>query len=210
MIAKLNRLNTLNLPYTLHLYGVPERRFDELVDEETRADLIDGVMIVHSPASPQHDDLAGFVRTLMRCYAEENELGRVFGPDALIHLATGRKVGPDAFFFVEKRAPRPRPEKEFEEAPDLVLEVLSPSNRDVDLEDKRPVYQEAGVKEIWLIDPDNQEVIVDRRRGQQYTTKVRHKGRLTSSVLSGFWLEASWLWADPLPNVMTCLREILG
>ena len=106
--------------------------------------------------------------------------------------------------------PVPLPEKQFEDLPDLVLEVLSPSNYDDDMEDKRPAYRQAGIPEIWLVDPEEQKVLVDRRRGRRYTTRTITTGRVESSVLAGFWLQAGWLWADPLPNEMHCLRTILS
>ena len=140
---------TVDLPYTLRLYGVTAEVFEEMVDEDTKAELIDGVMIVHSPASPRHDVLSGFLRTLMNGYARRRGLGRVFGPNTLIHLTSCRRFAPDAFFLEQRRIPTPLPRDHFEGAPDLVLEVLSPSNRDEDLEDKRPAY---SLKEIrhWL------------------------------------------------------------
>jgi Uma2 family endonuclease len=203
-------LKTVDLPFTVRLYGVTEELFDELVDEDTKAELLDGVMIVHSPASPRHDDDAGFLRTLMRCYAEARRLGKVLGPDSLIHLASCRRFGPDAFFLRKEQVPVPLPEEQFEVTPDMVVEVLSPSNRDYDLEDKRPAYREAGVKEIWFVDFANQELIVDRKRRRRYGEEIVTQGRITSAVLDGFWLDVSWLWAEPLPNVMDCLREILA
>jgi Uma2 family endonuclease len=202
--------HTVDLPYTVRIPDVTEEMFDELVDEDTKAELIDGVMIVHSPASPRHNKIGGFLRTLMSCYAEEKGLGEVFGPDDLIHLATCRKFAPDAFFLDADDVPDPLPAKQFEGTPGLIAEVLSPSNRDDDLEDKRPAYREAGVQEIWLIDPDEQEVIIDRRRGKKYTTTTVADGRISSAVVKGFWLETAWLWAEPLPRVLACLREILG
>jgi Uma2 family endonuclease len=201
---------TVDLPFTVRFYGVTEEMFSELVDEDTRAELLDGVMIVHSPASPHHDDISGFVRMLMRGYAEDRGLGRVFGPDALVHLATCRRFGPDVFFLETRRVPRPLPEEQFEGAPDLVLEVLSPSNRDYDLNDKRPAYRQAGVSEVWFVDPEGQQILIDHKQRKRYATRVITTGRAASTVLRGFWVEASWLWSDPLPNVMRCLREILG
>jgi Uma2 family endonuclease len=202
-------LRTVDLPYTVRVYGVTEAMFDDLVDEDTKAELLDGVMMVHSPASPRHDHVAGFLRTLMRCYGEEKGLGQTFGPDALIHLATCRMFAPDGFFLKEEHVPRPLPKKQFEGAPDLVLEVLSPSNRDDDLEDKRPAYRQAGVPEIWFVDPEGCQVIVDRRRKRSYATTVVTEGRLTSTVLAGFWVDTAWLWAEPLPRVLACLRRLL-
>src|SRR6266545_2805862 len=183
------RHKTVDLPYTIRLHGVTEEMFDELVDEDTKAELLDGVMIVHSPASPRHDDVAGFVRGLMRCYARRKRLGRVLGPDTVVHLATCRKFAPDGLFIKQARVQRSLSAKQFEGAPDLVVEILSPSNRNDDLNDKRPAYRKAGVREIWLIDPDTQEAVIDRKRKRGYATTQASEGRLISTVLSGFWLD---------------------
>jgi Uma2 family endonuclease len=203
-------LRTIDLPHTIRISPVTEEMFDEMVDEDTKAELIDGVMIVHSPASPRHDAIAGFLRFLMLGYVAAKGVGQVFGPDSLIRPAAGRRFGPDLFFLEQRRVPEPLPDDLFEGAPDLVLEVLSPSNRDVDLEVKRPAYRAAGIPEIWLVDPDERQVLVDRRRRKRYTTDTVSEGQVPSAVLPGFWVDAGWLWQDPLPNVMDCLREILG
>jgi Uma2 family endonuclease len=201
---------TVDLPFTVRIPGVTEQMFDDLVDEDTKAELLDGVMIVHSPASPRHNRIAGFLRRLMSGYAEEKDLGEVFGPDDLIHLAMCRRFAPDAFFLDQDRVPEPLPEDQFEGAPDLVIEVLSPSTRADDLDDKRPAYRQARVKEIWFVDPDNQEVLIDRRGKRGYVTTTITAGRAASTVLPGFWVETAWLWADPMPKVGACLRAILG
>jgi Uma2 family endonuclease len=201
---------TVDVPYTVRIPDVSEDEFDELVDEDTRAELLDGVMIVHSPASPRHDNVAGFLRALMRVYARAKRLGLVLGPDALIRLKPKRKVGPDLFFLKQDRLPRPLPAKQFEGAPDMIVEVLSPSNRSDDLEDKRPLYREAGVEEIWFVDPDRQEIYVDRRRKKRYASETVTTGRLASTALEGFWIEAEWLWAEELPEELACLKAVLN
>ena len=201
-------LKTIDLPYMIQVYDVTEEMFDELVDEDTKAELIDGVMIVHSPASMEHDNIGGFVRGLMSFYADAKELGVVLGPDALIHLAPGRKCAPDVFFIRQERVPMPLP-KEFDGVPDLVVEVLSPSNRRYDLRDKRLIYREAGVPEVWFIDAAFRQIIVDRRQAGSYTEEIVTDGKVFSDALQGFWVNASWLWAKPLPNRFVCLEEIL-
>src|SRR6476646_4137701 len=119
----------VDLPFMVRMYDVTESMFDELVDEDTKAELIDGVMVVHSPASPRHNVLAGFLRALMQCYTEEKGLGQVLGPDSLIHLKTCRLFAPDLYFLEQKRIPKRLPQKQFEGPPALIVEVLSPSNR---------------------------------------------------------------------------------
>jgi Uma2 family endonuclease len=201
---------TVNIPFTVRLPNVTEDVFDDLVDEDTKAELLDGVMIVHSPATPQHDDIGGFIRALMRLFANLKKLGKVLGPDSLVRLATGRKFAPDAYFIDQKRVPRRLPRKQFNSPPDLALEVLSPSNWEYDLDEKRTVYREAGVREIWFVDPVNEQVIVDRKRGKTYSTVTVTEGKVHSTVIAGFWIEAGWPWAEPLPSELDCLEEILA
>jgi Uma2 family endonuclease len=205
----ISELRTVDLPSTLYIHGVTEEMFGELVDEDTRAELLDGVMIVHSPASRRHDLLSKFLGGLMDFYVDTKDLGQVLGPDSVVHLATCRKLCPDVYFIRKSRVPDIEQE-EFEGAPDLVLETLSPSNRNVDLRDKRPAYREAGVREIWFIDPAKKQLLIDRKRGQGYREQVVSSGKVSSDVLKGFWIKADWLWANPLPKKPECLKQILG
>ena len=200
---------TVDLPYSVRIPDVSEALFDDLVDADMKAELINGVMIVHSPTTIQHDDIGGFTRGLMSFYADALALGSVLGPDTLVRLASGRKFCPDALFVKKGRMPRPRP-KQLRITPDGTVEVLSLSNRADDLEDKRPAYREAGVGELWFIDPEEELVIVDRKRGRSYKEEIVRKGKLEFSVMHGFWLDVSWLWLDPLPNRMECLGKILA
>lgn len=208
MIEVKSDLKAIDLPYIIQFYGVTEEMFDELVDEDTKAELIDGVMIVHSPASIEHDAIGGFIRGLMRFYADAKELGEVLGPDSLIHLAPGRKCAPDVFFIRRGRMPMPLP-KEFAGVPDLVLEILSPSNRRYDLHEKRLIYRDAGVGEIWFMDPEFRQVIIDCKQADGYAEEVVTEGRLSSTAMEGFRLDTSWLWVKPLSNAYSCLQEIL-
>jgi Uma2 family endonuclease len=199
---------TVDLPYTIRVHGVTEEMFDEWVDEDTKAELFDGVMIVHSSVTLQHDDVAGFIRGLMRFFASAKNAGKVLGPHALVHLAACRLLAPDVFF-IRERLPRPMT-KVFESVPELALEILSPATWQYDLEEKRAAYREAGVREIWFVDVEGRKLIVDRKRGLGYVEKIVSRGKFASKVLDGFWLDVSWLWADPLPDDLECLRAILG
>jgi Uma2 family endonuclease len=201
---------TIDLPYTVRIYGITEEMFDEVVDEGTKAELIDGVMIVHSPASLQHEDIAGFLGSLMSFYADARGLGKVIASgNGIVHLATCRKFSPDAFFIRQERVPMPLP-KEFEGAPDLVVEVLSPSTRYEDLNQKRAAYHDAGVGEIWFVDFDSRRFIIDRKMEDSYSEEVVSEGIAASAVLEGFWVNVAWVWTQPLPNRLYCLQEILS
>jgi Uma2 family endonuclease len=183
-------LKTVDLPYSVRFYGVSDEMFDELVTPDMKAELINGVPVVHSPTSLEHDDIGGFVRFLQRGYADAKRIGKVYGPDGLVVHATGKRFAPDTFFVELSRVPVPRT-KEFHGQPDAAIEILSPSNRDGDLLDKRPAYQEAGVGEIWFVDPENREVLIDRLQPDgMYTTETITSGRNMSNVIAGFWIDA--------------------
>jgi Uma2 family endonuclease len=195
--------------YLVRLYGVTEQEFDEWVDEETRAELYDGVMIVHSPTTWRHDDMQVFLVSLMRTYADSKNLGKVSGPNTLMHLATGRKFAPDIMLVAQHRVPTPLT-KSFQGAADLVVEILSESTRQYDLVEKRTIYREAGVREIFFIDSEARNLIVDRRQPDgSYREESVQAGKVTSSVLSGFWFEAEWLWQEPLPRISACIRNFV-
>ncbi len=202
------RLRTVDLPYTLQMFGVKDEMFDELVDANTKADLLDGVMTAHSASSMRDDELRGFFHALLQYFAEERDLGKAFGPRSVVRLREGRRLAPDIYFFASHRVPRRLP-TEFCGAPDLVVEVLTEPRRLHILESKRPAYREASVSEIWLVNPDREEIHIDRKRRTTYTTETVTTGRATSTVLTGFWVDSAWLWADPLPQLLRCLRAIL-
>ncbi len=193
-------------PFLVHMFGVTERDFDELTDEDTKAELLDGVMIVHSPTTWRHDDLQGFLLSLMRFYAETRGLGKVTGPNTLIHLATCRKFVPDVLFIQQPRVPTPLT-SEFEGGADLVVEILSESTRRYDLTEKHQAYQEASIPEIWFVDEEQRQVIVDRRERTRYKEEIKSRGKVSSKVMPGFWVQAGWLWQDPLPSLRECLER---
>ncbi|MCS6937073.1 MAG: Uma2 family endonuclease [Candidatus Bipolaricaulota bacterium] len=195
-------------PYLLQRFGVSVAEFEEITDEDLKAELMDGVMIVHSPATLRHDDLLGFLLFLVRGYAESQQWGKVLGPNAIMQLGERRRFAPDLMFIRRERLRLPLA-KQFQGAADWVIEILSEHTRSYDLREKRTIYQEAGIAEIWFIDGEEQRVIADRRRGGGYEETVISTGRVNAEVLPGFWLDAAWLWLDQLPNPLASLEQIL-
>ena len=80
----------------------------------------------------------------------------------------------------------------------------------MDLNEKRAAYRDAGVGEIWFVDFDERKLVVDRKGEEGYTTESVTAQKMTSTVLAGFWVHAAWLWAEPLPNIISYLQEMLA
>lgn len=76
-------------------------------------------------------------------------------------------------------------------APDLVVEVLSPGNKQLELQHKYEVYEESGVKEYWLMDPEGQTVLIYTLiDGRYQTSRLMTTGDIVkSSVISEFELD---------------------
>ncbi|WP_299285845.1 Uma2 family endonuclease [uncultured Mucilaginibacter sp.] len=84
-------------------------------------------------------------------------------------------------------------------APDIVVEILSPGNNKKELQNKYEVYEEAGVKEYWIINPYGKtflKYILDEN-GQFQSTKLLTLGdEVTSSILPKFTLNLDEVFAD--------------
>jgi len=193
--------------YLLKRYGATTADYERVADEDTRIELLDGVLIMHSPASIAHEDVFAWLLILLRGYVGARRLGRVFGSRTPMFLDEDRRFEPDLLFVSSQNLGR-LGEVELAGPADLVVEILSPATRDYDLGEKRQAYAAGGVPEYWIVDPLNRQVLVDRPAGTRAVELSA--GRLETPALPGFWLEAGWLWHDPLPDANQCLHQILG
>ncbi|MCI0695051.1 Uma2 family endonuclease [candidate division KSB1 bacterium] len=185
-------------------------KFYEIVDENVKADLLDGKIIRDSPPVPKHALIVTWVGRLTGDYAEVFDLGSVFGANTTVRLTKYQGPEPDVFFIRKSRL-RIVGEKYVDGPPDLCVEVISKTSRQRDRGRKFVLYADYGVKEYWLIDPLRITVeFYENQDGEWTEIKPDEQGRLRSKVLSGFWLKPEWLAANPLPPVLTTLLEILG
>jgi len=94
---------------------------------------------------------------------------------------------------------------------DLAVEIISPESVGRDRGEKFYEYEQGGVPEYWLIDPQTQRAEFYRLVEGRYRLAFESKeGEYRSLVLPDFWLRVEWLWQDPLPNVEDVLLEIGG
>ena len=126
-------------------------------------ELIDGELVEVPPASDQPSSTAAAIIGLLAPYVRSQRLGRLYGADGGFVLFPDRAtvLVPDVAFVRAERAPQGNARKHFPRlAPDLVVEVLSPSDRASEVVAKLELYQEAGVPLIWLVDPEKETLTV--------------------------------------------------
>jgi len=184
-----------------------EAEFEAWCDEDTRAEFVDGKVILMSPVSAIHDDLFHFIARLIGMYLEYRPSGRVRGPEFEIRLREGLRRVPDLLFVCQERTQLLR-STYVEGAPDAAWEIVSPDSVERDWRDKHHDYEAAGVREYWIVDPHHQQVRLLRLVEGRYQPVAEDAGRLLSETIPGFWLKPEWLWQEPLPRTMDCLREM--
>lgn len=121
-------------------------------------ELIDGV-IVQKTASFTPSRIAARIVRLVGNYVDDHDLGYVTGADGSYVLDPDNELIPDGAFISKASLPQ-IPNREVYGAPDLAIEVMSPTDRLPELRKKAQKYLRYGTRMIWLVFPENQRVEV--------------------------------------------------
>jgi Uma2 family endonuclease len=188
----LNRIRMRPAPGTATVEDVI--RIEE--EENRLCELVDGVL-VEKPMGFRESLLAVAIAHFLRDFVTRSNLGLVTGSDGMVQLFPGLVRMPDVAYvswrcLPEGRVPaEPAPQL----APDLAVEVLSRTNTPREMERKRQEYFAAGVKLVWMVDPDRRTVTVFTSTdvSREYTPADTLDGGL---VLPGFSLSLQKLFAE--------------
>ena len=200
---------TVTPPFLLVKPFVTEEEFYRDATEDSNWEYLDGRLVMHSPASNRHEDCFRFLITLLSAYLDERGGAVVRGSRYPMRLDEQWSPEPDLLVVRDERRhllTRTR----LEGPADFVIEIASDSDPRLDVREKLPRYREAGIDEIWLVNPFEQIVLAEVKEPSGYASQRLDAGRLTSRVVPGFWIDVGWLWREPLPSTFACLREILG
>ena len=171
------------------------------------ADLIDGEKFMHSPVSLKHADLLNYLDALLRAYIEPRRLGKLYREVVAVRLSTRNVYLPDLAFVPATKVDELEP-THIPFAPALVVEVLSPRTADRDIGPKFASYEEQGVGEYWILDPESGGHRFYRREGELLVEFAAGEEIIRSSAVPGFWMRRAWLDVDRLPPVAACLTEV--
>ncbi|GAB3642223.1 Uma2 family endonuclease [Spirosoma arcticum] len=133
------------------------QEFYEWLQDDVKAEFINGEVIMHSPVKRRHLRASGNLTTLLRVYVQVNNLGEVDTEKALVVL-TRNDYEPDICFWRKEVADEFDDETMKHPAPDLVVEILSKGTAKRDRGIKFEDYASHGVREYWLVDPIRQTV----------------------------------------------------
>jgi Uma2 family endonuclease len=168
-------------------------------DDLHHYELLNGRIVMSPPAGWPHGSIGGRIVTSMSRHVREHELGHVLDSSAGYDLPSGDTVEPDISYISRQRfesGPKPRKGQFVRIVPDLVVEILSPSTTRRDRTEKKKIYEDNGVDEYWIVDPDREEVTIFRRGKRGYgPARPIKKGRLRSRVLPGLELTVADIFA---------------
>jgi len=157
--------------------------------ETKRYELLEGELIMVPSPSFEHQDISGKLELFLRLFVREHKLGVVLDApfDVVLGEAGEEQVVQPDILFVSKARRKIIREEEIRGAPDLVVEVLSPSTAQKDRVFKRRLYAKYGVREYWIVDPEEEtvEVLTLGERGYERAGLYRKGETLESPLLPG-------------------------
>ncbi len=118
-----------------------------------RWELIDGELIMAAAPNTEHQAIQSYTGVPLASFVDERGLGRVFFSPTDVVLSDTDTVQPDLIFVSQERE-HIITRANIQGAPDLVVEILSPSTARRDWNEKLNLYARHGVKEYWLISPE--------------------------------------------------------
>jgi Uma2 family endonuclease len=133
-------------------------------DDSYRYDLWDGEVIEMAPANQEHGRVAMSLGSLVHVYAQRHRLGHTYAAETgfVLDEVRQRVLGPDVAFVSQERTTQPPQPGFFRGAPDLAVEVRSPSQSAREMDTKAEGYLAAGTRLVWIVDPDRRTVTVYR------------------------------------------------
>jgi len=141
-----------------------------LPDDGNTYELVRGELFVTPPHAVSHEEIAARLIRILVPFVTAHHIGNVYLPRAVIEFQESQ-VEPDLMV----RLPHPDPDGEWAAwpVPFLVIEIISPSTRRHDHEQKKRLYLDAGVAEYWIVDPEARTVRVVRHGEADRLERVR-------------------------------------
>ena len=168
-----------------------------ITDEYPRYELLEGQLIEMVSPTSKHQRVLFRLAQMLATHCQARDLGEVMVAPLDVILSRTIVLQPDILFISKARKAELIGER-ITGAPDLVIEILSPATSARDLNQKRKLYARHGVKEYWIVDPDDETIEVQRVQGNIFSTlAIFEKGQsLTSPTFEGLAVEINPVFAE--------------
>lgn len=172
---------------------VKKLTWDDIKDwpeSHSRTEIVDGELIVSPVPSLRHHDICAELGAIIRPFVKQHGLGRFFTHPVHVIFDEHVHYEPDLCFVAKDRLDLLQ-EAFIDGPPDLIVEVISESNRTHDTVVKFRDYERYGVREYWIVDPREEHIRVYFLDGGKYASLgVFGRGdKVQSRVLAGLDLD---------------------
>ena len=165
-------------------------------NDGNRHELIDGEHIMTPAPKTNHQRVSMNLSRLFDTFVREHRLGHVFAAPFDVVFSEFDVTEPD-ILFVSREREMILTEDNARGAPDLIVEILSPSTAEIDRKVKFSLYEKYGVREYWIITPDAEivQLFALRAKGYELLGNFSGKQEVRSEVLTGFACRAEEIFA---------------
>lgn len=164
--------------------------------EDKRYELIEGELIMTPSPVTRYQRISRKIEFRLEKFVTENDLGEVFYAPCDVYLDNENVVQPDILFISKERL-NVIGEKNIQGAPDLIVEILSESSAYRDLVKKKKIYASFGVKEYWIVDPEEKTVEIYLLGNNAFTLSKRFNENdiLSSPLLTRLEIDLAQIFA---------------
>ena len=172
----------------------------DLPESDDRYELIDGELFMAPTPIPEHQDFLAELFTMIRAFVRENGLGRAYIAPLAVMLSEHVVLQPDMMFISNERLDIIKWGQYVQGAPDLVVEVLSPSTTRHDRVVKRELYARYVVREYWIADIVGKtiEVNVSEREAFSVASVYGEGDIFESPLLTGLKVDISGVFESAM------------
>lgn len=153
--------------------------------EGTLAEVINDELYVSPSPTTYHQKISIKLKVDLYVYVQRHGLGTMFDTPTDIHLAKSKSVLiPDIHFIANSNKKIKIERGGVYGAPDLIVEILSPGTRNRDLTIKKRLYEKAGVREYWIVDPETKETHGYLLKNGAYDSPLKLKSKVNIRILN--------------------------
>lgn len=169
--------------------------FESFPDDGNRYEIIGGQLIVSPSPTYPHQRASMKLGNAIDSYLTREGMGEIVAAPMDVLLSSNDVVQPDLLVVLNERSAIIQHGRVVG-APDLVVEILSPSSIETDFLRKSKLYEQAGVREYWIVNPEGETVSVQTLEGDRYllTGEYGRDDTLRSTVIDGFDLELATIF----------------
>lgn len=160
------------------------------INDNKRYEIIEGELKMVPAPSTEHQNVSLNLVSLIRNFVKEKGLGKVFCAPVDVVLDDDEVLQPD-IVFIKSENQNIICKNAIKGTPDLIIEIVSPSSTFCDTVEKKEIYRKYGVKEYWLVFPDEKvvEVLILEKEEYKEFSRAKKAETVKSKILTGLGID---------------------